>query len=111
MLLLVFNRVKPEKVERLRSWLHELETRREEVLETFHNETTRHEVAYLLEGREGPVLVYAIEAENVDTAREAFQNSTLRIDAEHKAVMAEVLVDCAGVEKLYECASPRASSD
>jgi hypothetical protein len=106
MLLLVFSRVKPDHVERLRSWLHELERRHDEVVETFRQETVRHEVAYLLQDEEGPVLVYAIEADDLDQAREAFQASTLGIDVEHKEVMAEVLAGAATVEKLYECALP-----
>jgi Family of unknown function (DUF6176) len=49
-------RVRPEKVGRLRDWMDELSRRRDEVLETFANETVRHEVGYLFETTDGPML-------------------------------------------------------
>lgn len=106
MVTVVFRRVKPDKVDRLRRWLRELEQRRDEVVETFRQETVRHEVAYLLEGRDGPVLVYAMEAEDFEHASAAYRGSTLPIDRQHRAVMAEVLEDAPAVEKLYECSAP-----
>jgi len=45
MLQVVFRRVRPEKVGVLREWMAELNDRRDEVLETFKAETTRHEKA------------------------------------------------------------------
>ena len=104
MLRVVFRRVQPDKVDRLRDWLQELE-RRAEVVETFRQESVRHEVAYLLEGEEGPVLVYAMEAEDFEQARAAFEASTLPIDTQHKAIMGEALGDAPAVEKLYECSA------
>src|SRR6059036_2648651 len=106
MLLVVMRQVQPGQVDRLRAWLHELQQRSEEVRETFRQETVRQEVAYLMEGRDGPVLIYAMEAEDFAQASEAFKSSTLPIDAEHKKVMAEVLGDPVPVEQLYECALP-----
>jgi hypothetical protein len=107
MLKVVFRRVRPDQVERLRSWLRELDRRHEEVRETFRQETVRHEIAYLLEDNAGHVLVYAMEAYDVDKARDAFQASTLPIDLEHKEVMSAVLAGSVAVERLYECALPR----
>jgi uncharacterized protein DUF6176 len=106
MLLVAIRQVQPGQVDRLRSWLHELQERKEEVLETFRQETVRHEVAYLMESKDGPVLIYAMEAEDFHRASEAFKSSSLPIDAEHKKVMAEVLGDSTVVEKLYECELP-----
>lgn len=63
----------------------------DEVLETFANEIVRHEVAYLLETSDGPVLVYAIEAEDLDHAARAVEENPLPIDFEHRRVMQEVL--------------------
>jgi hypothetical protein len=103
-LVVVFSKVKPDQLDRLRSWMHELTRRRDEVLETFEQETVRHEVAYLLEGSDGPTLVYAIEAEDAEYAARAFRASTLPIDLEHKRVMAAVLDGPVDAELLYECA-------
>jgi hypothetical protein len=103
-LLVRFSKVKPEQLGRLRLWMNELMRRRDEVLETFEQETVRQEVAYLLEGRDGPTLVYAIEAEDLEHAGRAFRASTLPIDIEHRSVMREVLEGPAHAELLYECA-------
>jgi hypothetical protein len=86
-----FFKVKPDKVERLRAWMDELSRRRDEVLETFAQETVRHEAAWLLETAEGPILVYAIEAEDLEQARRAVEEHPQPIDLEHLAVMEDVL--------------------
>ena len=100
MLEVVFSRVEEARVEQLRAWMEELGHREDEVLETFRNEGTRHERAFLLEGRDGPVLVYAIEAEDPERARQAYSDSTLPIDLEHRRVMREVLSGRSEVEEL-----------
>jgi hypothetical protein len=100
----VFRRVKPDQVDRLRAWMREGERRADEVRETFRQETVRHEVAYLLEGKRGPVLVYAMEAEDLDRSAETFRSSSLPIDVQHRTVMRDVLEGPAEAEKLYEVA-------
>lgn len=102
MLQVAFFDVKPDKINRLRSWMEEVQTRRDEVIETFRQETVTHEVAYLLAGPKSPVLVYVMEVEDPDTGREAFRKSTLPIDREHKQVMDEVLGDKAEAELIHD---------
>jgi hypothetical protein len=97
-------RVRPEKVDRLRSWMNELSQRADEVRETFRQETVRHELAYLIEGREDPILVYVIEAEDLDRAALAVEERPLPIDLEHRRVMAEVLADPVAAEPLFDMA-------
>jgi hypothetical protein len=106
MLQLAIHKVKPGQEERLRAWLEELNRRRDEVLETFSQEAMRHEVAYLLDGAEGKVLIYAMEVGDPDRAREAYRASTLPIDLEHRQVMEEVLGDPADAERLYDVQAP-----
>jgi K+/H+ antiporter YhaU regulatory subunit KhtT len=106
MIEVVFRKVRPDKEDRLRAWLKELNERTEEVLQTFEQETVRHERGYIINTSDGPILAYIMEAEDHDRAREAFQHSALRIDREHKQVMAEVLSDPVDAELLYECAIP-----
>jgi hypothetical protein len=103
MIEVVFWKVRPDKVDRLRAWLKELNDRKDEVRQTFEQETVRHERGYILEGRDGPILAYVMEAEDHDKAREAYRTSTLAIDAQHKEVMADCLGDPADAELLYEC--------
>jgi hypothetical protein len=81
----------------------EVNRRPDEVRETFRQEGVNHEQAFLLEGKDGPILIYAIEMEDPVRARLAFQNSTLPIDREHAQVMAQVLAGRVDAELLYEC--------
>jgi hypothetical protein len=83
-------RVSPDKTERLRSWLAEVQTRSEEARVTLVREGVRHERALLVQTSDGPLLVYVVECEDYDAAREAFARSEHPIDLEHKQVMSEV---------------------
>ncbi|WP_228281928.1 DUF6176 family protein [Rubrobacter marinus] len=102
-----FFRVREAKVDDLRSWMKEIEDREGEVLETFRNEGTRHERAFLLEGSDGPVLVYVMEVDDPEKARRAYADSKLPIDAEHRRVMGEVLVGGAEAEELLNISARR----
>jgi hypothetical protein len=82
--------------------MHELTQRRDEVVETFRAEGTRHESAYLLQGASGPVLVYVQQVDDPEQARRAFAASQLPIDLQHKQVMAEVREGRANVELLFD---------
>jgi hypothetical protein len=84
MLRVSFRRVRPGKEARLRSWLAELSERADEVRATFADETVRHEQAFVLETVDGPVLVYVMEAEDLERGRAAFAQSSHPIDQEHK---------------------------
>ncbi len=93
MLQLSFKRVKPGKVDKLRAWMRELSDRRDEVVASFEQEGVRQEKAWLLEDEHGYVFVYAIEAEDLERAREVYRESTLPIDLEHRAVQRDVLCE------------------
>ena len=97
-----FFRIKPEKVDRLRAWMEELSRRHDEVLETFAQETVQQEAAWLMETAEGTILVYAIEADDLDQARRAFEEKPLPIDLEHRAVMDEVIEVPIELEQLLD---------
>lgn len=104
MLRVGFARIRPEKESRLRAWLAELGTREAEVIESFERETTRHEQAFILQGDVGPVLVYAMEAEDHVHAKAAYKDSSLSIDIEHRAMLQECLLERLNVEPLFDCA-------
>lgn len=104
MLKVVIRLVNPGQEQRLRVWLSELMRRRDEVRETFKQESVRHEQGYLLSTSDGLVLIYVIEAEDLERASKAYKNSTLPIDLEHRQVMGQVLGDPAPFELLYDCA-------
>ena len=80
MLKVSLRRIKPGHEDRLRQWFKEVMCRRDEVRETFRKETVRHEIAYIVEDAEGSILVYAVEVEDYEKGRRAFQESRLTID-------------------------------
>jgi 1-deoxy-D-xylulose 5-phosphate reductoisomerase len=51
------------------------------------------------------VLVYVMEAEDVKRAYAAYGASSLPIDEEHRAVLAEVLAEPLQIEPLYDCSA------
>lgn len=102
MLRVRFFRVRPDKVDRLRDWMEELHHRRDEVLETFAQETVRQEAAWLMETVEGTILVYAIEAEDLEQAQRAVEENPFPIDLEHGAVMEEVIEVPIELEQLLD---------
>jgi len=96
-----FARIQEDQVDRLRQWLASLPSRRAEAEATYRQEGTRAEQAFLLSGADGPVLVYAMEIDDLERAREAFQRSTLPIDLEFKELMGQVVAARVDPELLY----------
>ncbi|QDG49403.1 hypothetical protein FIV42_01215 [Persicimonas caeni] len=101
MLEVSFKRVKPGKVDKLRAWMRELMERQDEVVESFEQEGVRQEMAWLLEDADGHIFVYAIEAEDLDKARQAYRESTLSIDLEHREVLRDTLGERVEPDLLY----------
>lgn len=95
-------RVNDEQLPALRSWMAELNARVDEVRETFVNEGTRHEQAHLVQTSDGPLLVYAVETEDVAAALAAYQASTLPIDLQHREVMSSVVAEVLPTEVLLD---------
>ena len=79
MLAVDFYRIHPDQVARLKEWMAEITTRRNEALETYVQEGVRHEMGHLIEGREGPMLVWV------------------------KQVMRQVVAEWIKPQVLYEC--------
>ena len=102
MLRVAFRKIAPDKVEKLRSWMAEVQGRDDEVRETFRQETVRHEQAYLIENADQHILVYVMELEDPEAAEQAFQESALKIDHEHREVMAAVVEKILEPELLYD---------
>ena len=104
MIQVAISRVRPEKEARLRAWLAELNTRVDEVRETFRDETVRAEQAYVVQGDDGPLLIYVIEADDFDRGAKAYASSHHKIDAEHRVVMGECLAETPKIKPLYDVA-------
>lgn len=84
-------RVEPGQVDRLREWFAELREREAEVERTLENEGVDTETAFL-EVRGGEAyLWYYLEAESVEAALSAYEESDHAIDREHAAVLEEAI--------------------
>ena len=103
MLIVDFYRIHSDQVARLREWMREITTRRNEALETYAQEGVRHEMGCLIDGRDGPMLVWVMEVRDRDEATHAFLNSKLPIDLQHKQVMRQVVAEWIKPQALYEC--------
>ena len=103
MIKLAVKYVKKEEEQTLRQWLSELNRRRDEVLETFSREGTRHEQAYLAEIAGRTVLIYIMDMQDPEQAAKAFRESSLPIDLEHRRIMERVLDERVKLELLYDC--------
>ena len=109
MIKLAVRFVKKDEEQALRQWLSELNRRQDEVVETFSQEGTYQEQAYLAEIAGRSLLIYVMDAQDHEQAARAFKESTLPIDVEHRRIMNRVLGERVKVELLYECVagSPR----
>ena len=88
MIDVTFRKVKPENREAVEQWLSELNgPRRDEALETLRDEGVRHEMAAIIDTSDGPILVYAMETDDIDRARIVGRASTLPVDTQHHEVM------------------------
>jgi hypothetical protein len=97
-------KIRQGKESKLRAWLEELNSREDEVRETFIDETVRAEQAYIVPAGDEYVLVYAMEAEDFARGAKAYTESTHRIDAEHRAVMKECLEESLKLNAIYDVA-------
>jgi hypothetical protein len=100
---LTVRKVDPDQLELLRGWMAQLNgPRREEALATLDDEGCSHEIALLIEGPEGPLVIYAMEVESIEKSRAAAGRSTHRIDQEHRAVMEKTVGERPSLEKLLD---------
>lgn len=102
MIAVSFRRVRADQVDRLRSWMREVTARAGEVRETFVQETVVRELAYLIEGRDGPIVAYVIEAHDLATMQRTVRENPFPIDLEHREVMSAVVDGPADVETLLD---------
>ncbi|MFC6824310.1 DUF6176 family protein [Halopelagius fulvigenes] len=107
--VLTKNRIEPGKTDRLREWMAEITTRREEAIETLRYEGMISEAAFLERTDSDDYLVYYMEAEDIDGVYEAFRSSPYEIDREHGEILDEVLADDQpkrDIELLYHLVNP-----
>jgi hypothetical protein len=92
MLRVVVREVNPGHLEELRQWLGEVGgARRVEALATLADEDCSHEIALLLQGQTGAMVVHVMEVEEIERSARAARESQHPIDAQHKQVMSSAL--------------------
>lgn len=88
MIHLVARRIRPDHLDRLTDWFRELDgPRRGEALESLTAEGVDHETAMILHTGDGPIIVYAMQTDDLARSRAIADESPRRVDAEHRAVM------------------------
>ena len=88
MIHLVARRLRPDHRDRVIDWLRELDgPRRAEALGSLAAEGVDHETAMMIDTREGPIIVYAMQTDNLEHSRAVADNSPRPVDAEHRSVM------------------------
>lgn len=103
MIQLVVRNVKIEHLELFRAWMAQVNgPRRQEALATLADEGCSHELAVLIEGPEGPVVIYAMEVESVEHPRMAANSSKHAIDKEHLEVVGRAIGEPVLLESLLD---------
>jgi hypothetical protein len=103
MLRIALRRVNPDHALDLRRWFREVGgPRRQEALATLVDEGCTHEQVLLIEGKDGPVVIYVMEVDDVVKAQEAAVSSDHKIDAEHKRIMKRAVGDSVECEVLLD---------
>jgi hypothetical protein len=99
------HRIKPGMEPRLRDWLAELNTRADELRESFAAGGVRAEQAFIVPGASGSLLVYVSEAADQTHAERVFTQSTQPIDVDHRRVMEECIAETLTDAPVYELAT------
>src|SRR5580704_17380783 len=103
MLRVAIRSVNPGRADQLREWLAEVNgPRRAEALATLVNEGCTHEQEFLIDGADGPVVVYVMEVDDIDASEQAARSSGHPIDADHKRVMEQLVGDPIASELLLD---------
>jgi hypothetical protein len=88
MIHLVARRIRPDQRDRVRTWLREVDgPRRAGALESLAAEGVTHETAMLIDTGDRPVIVYAMETDDLAHSIGVTDQSPRPFDAEHRAIM------------------------
>jgi hypothetical protein len=103
---LTFYRVRPGRLDQLKTLLAEMGERADEVREAFAHEGVAQEQAFLLETAGGHVIAAAVECEDYDAARQLFSESTFPIDVMQRKVVPEVTDGVMELAPLFDVRVP-----
>ena len=95
-------KLKPGSLSRVRAWANELNSRREEALETMRNESMVVEATFLDSTSEGDFLISFLKAESFEKAAIVVQHSLYEIDAYHHKFKQETTESATQLELLVD---------
>lgn len=95
-------RIRSGYLDRVRSWAHEISSRRDEALMTLAAEGVTIESVFLDSGPEGDFLVYYMRTTSLVAAQKAASESIAPIDAFHRDFKCEVWMEVRRLELLVD---------
>ena len=95
-------RLKPDSIEKVRTWAKTLNERKDEALATLRDESVILETVFLDQTAEGDFLIYVMKAESFERAKEAVQRSVHSIDEYHQNFKRECWADGKRLEMLLD---------
>jgi hypothetical protein len=95
-------RLKPDSIEKVRTWAKTLNERKDEALATLRDESVILETVFLDRTSEGDFLIYLMKAESFERAKEAVQKSVHAIDEYHQNFKRECWADGKRLEMLLD---------
>jgi hypothetical protein len=105
MLNATFARVAEQDLPRLRAWLAELPERREELVESYRREGTRHELFFVIRARPSPIVVLITEVADLEHAVVSFLRSNQPLGLEFKSLVQDIAAAESDVELLFDSAT------
>ena len=88
MIHLVARRLRPDHRDGVVGWLREVGgPRRAEALESLAAEGVDRETALIIDTSDGPIIVYAMQTDDLERSRTVTDASARPVDAAHRAVM------------------------
>jgi hypothetical protein len=102
-------RLKEGKRDRLYEWMEEVNSRRDEALDTLHAEDVYSEAVFLESRADGEYVTFYMEAKDLEAAADAFEASTHDLDQQFKRLLNEVAAreqPDEDIEPLYHLMNP-----
>lgn len=95
-------KLKPDSIEKVRTWAKTINERRDEALATLRDEGVILESVFLDQNSEGDFLIYVMKAESFERAMETFEKSVHAIDEYHQNFKKECWEDGKRLEMLID---------
>lgn len=98
-------KLKPDSIEKVRSWGKKLNSEQDEVYKLLKNEGIVIESAFIEQCNEGDFLIYYLHAHDLRKAREISAASMHPLDKFHKQVMSEITESAVVLENVLDIIS------